>query len=246
MLKGKTAVITGARRGIGRATVEVFARNGADIWACARKEDPAFAADMAALAETYQVSIRPLYFDVTEDAQVKAAVQEIRKSKLPVDILVNMAGIADESSSFAMTPLAKMKQTFEVNFFAVTGLIQYLSRLMMKQNSGSIVNISSIAGIDGAPAQYEYAASKAAVIGATRELARELAPYHIRVNAVAPGMIDTDMGAQIGEELKAQTLQKVMMGRMGRPEEIAEVIAFLASDRASYITGQVIRADGGM
>ena len=142
--------------------------------------------------------------------------------------------------------MAKMKKVFEVNFFALTLLTQYISRLMIRQNSGSIVNIASIAGIDGDPAQYEYAASKAAVIGGTKKLARELAPNNIRVNAIAPGMIQTEMGAHIEEDLRDEILAKVMMKRMGRPEEIANTITFIASDMASYITGQVIRVDGGI
>lgn len=246
MLTGKNAIITGARRGIGRATVEVFAQNGANIWACARKKDDRFEADMKELARTYNVSIFPIYFDVTNDEEMKNAVQEIRKSKLSIDILVNVAGIADESTSFAMTSIEKMKYTFEVNFFSVTKLIQYVTRLMIRQGGGSIINISSIAGIDGTPAQYEYVGSKAAIIGATKELARELGQYNIRVNAVAPGMIDTDMGGQIAEELKNATLQNVIMKRLGKPEEIANTIVFLASDKASFITGQTIRVDGGM
>ena len=145
-----------------------------------------------------------------------------------------------------MTDMAKIKKVFEVNFFALTLLTQYISRVMMRQNAGSIVNIASIAGIDGDPAQYEYAASKAAVIGGTKKLARELAASNIRVNAIAPGMIQTEMGAHIEENLKNEILSKVMMKRMGKPEEIANAIAFLASDMASYMTGQVIRVDGGI
>lgn len=246
MLKGKNAIITGARRGIGRATVEVFAENGANIWACARNQDETFEADMAQISMKYGVSIWPVYFDVTNEEQMKAAIHNIRKTKLPVDILVNVAGVADESTSFTMSTMDKMKHTFEVNFFAVTMLTQYVSRIMMRQGSGSIVNITSVAGIDGSPGQYEYVGSKAAIIGGTKELAREFGQYNIRVNAVAPGMIETSMGAQIGDELKNATLQQVIMKRMGKPEEIAHVIAFLASDKASFITGQVIRVDGGM
>ena len=246
ILQGKNAIITGARRGIGRATVEVFAAQGANIWACARKQNEAFENDMWSLSDKYGVSIWPVYFDVTNEAEIKAAVQSIRKQKVAIDILVNIAGIAAESTSFQMTSIEKMKHVMDVNLFAVTLLTQYVSRLMARQNFGSIVNIASIAGFDGAPAQYEYAASKAAVIGATRNLARELAANNIRVNAVAPGMIATDMGAQIDDSLKQEILSKVIMKRMGKPDEIANAVAFIASDLASYMTGQVIRVDGGM
>ncbi|MBP3205418.1 MAG: 3-oxoacyl-ACP reductase FabG [Oribacterium sp.] len=246
MLKGKNAIITGARRGIGRATVETFASQGANVWACTRKQDDAFEADMKSVAEKHGVEIWPVYFDVTNESEMKSAVQNIRKQKISIDALVNIAGIADDSTSFQMTSMEKMKHVLDVNFFAVTLLTQYISRLMARQNYGSIVNIASIAGIDGAPAQYEYAASKAAIIGGTRNLARELASNNIRVNAVAPGMIATDMGAQIDDELKQSVLSKVIMNRLGKPEEIADVVAFLASDMSSYMTGQIIRVDGGM
>ena len=186
LLQGKNAIITGARRGIGRATVEVFAAQGANIWACARSHNESFEIDMSSLSERYGVSIWPLYFDVTNETEMKAAIQSIRKQKVAVDILVNIAGIADKSTSFQMTSIGKMKHVMDVNLFAVTLLTQYVSRLMARQNFGSIVNITSIAGIDGAPAQYEYAASKAAIIGATRNLSREFAANNVRVNAVAP------------------------------------------------------------
>ena len=246
MLKGKNAIITGARRGIGRATVETFASFGANVWACARKPDDSFEADMQQVAEKYNVSIWPVYFDVTDETQIKQAVQAIRKQKVSIDTLVNMAGIVEDSTSFQMTSIDKMKHLFDTNFFAVTLLTQYISRLMARQNSGSIINIASIAGLDGEPAQYEYATSKAAIVGATKHLARELAANNIRVNAVAPGMIETEMGAKIEENLRNHMLNKVIMGRMGKPSEIANVVAFLASDYASYMTGQIIRVDGGM
>lgn len=246
ILKNKNAIITGAAGGIGRATVECFAANGANIWACELRGTEQFEKDMADLAKKYGVWIETVYFDVTDEEQVKASVMKIRSKKCSIDVLANIAGIVVPSTSFPMTDMSKIKKVFEVNFFALTLLTQYVSRLMIRQNSGSIVNIASIAGIDGDPAQYEYAASKAAVIGGTKKLARELAPNNIRVNAIAPGMIQTEMGAHIEDNLRDSILAKVMMKRMGRPEEIANAIAFVASDMSSYMTGQVIRVDGGI
>ena len=246
LLKDKNAIITGAAGGIGRATAECFAANGANIWACELRGSEKFEKDMADLAEKYGVWIETVYFDVTDEEQVKSAVKRIRSKKCSIDVLANVAGIVAPSTSFPMTDMAKIKKVFEVNFFALTLLTQYVSRLMIRQNSGSIVNIASIAGVDGDPAQYEYAASKAAVIGGTKKLARELAPNNIRVNAIAPGMIQTEMGAHIEDNLRDEILAKVMMKRMGKPEEIANAIAFVASDMASYMTGQVIRVDGGI
>ena len=246
MLKEKNAIITGARRGIGHATVEVFAKNGANVWACARAKDEAFEADMSQLAEKYGVEIMPVYFDVTNEAEVKQAIQTIRKTKMSIDVLVNVAGIVGDVASFQMSSMDSIREVMETNFFAVTLLTQYVTRLMTRQNKGSIIYVSSIAGLDGTPSQYAYAASKAALVGAMKNLAREVAVNHIRVNAVAPGMIETEMGAQIEASLKAKMLEKVIMNRMGAPEEIANVIAFLGSDLSSYMTGQVVRVDGGV
>lgn len=246
MLKNKTAVITGARGGIGRATVEAFAKNGASIWACIRSKDDKFESEMYQLAKKWNVEIRVLCFDLSDENQIKSIVSEIRKSKKPVDILVNNAGIVEESTSFMMTSIDKMRRVMETNFLGTTILTQYISRIMMRQNRGGIVNISSVAAIDGMPAQYEYASSKAALLGGVKQLSRELAEYNIRVNAVAPGIVNTKMGDKIDEELKKETLSRIAMKRMGNPNEIANVIMFLASDLSSYITGQVIRVDGGI
>lgn len=246
MLKGKNAVITGARRGIGRATVEVFAKNGANIWACARAQNDAFEADMAGLAEKYGVWIKPVYFELTDETQMKEAFRQIRREKLPVDSLVNNAGTISDSISFLMTPMVQMREIFEVNFFSQIGFTQYIAQLMMRRHTGSIVNIASISGLDGQPTQLEYVGSKAALIGATKHLAIVLGKMGIRVNAVAPGIIDTDGGNQMPPDVMKQTLDKSVMKRLGQPHEVGNMAAFLASDLSSYITGQVIRVDGGL
>lgn len=246
MLQNKNAIITGARRGIGRATVEVFAKNGSNVWACARKYDEQFELDMKGLADKYHVEIWPVYFDLGNEEEIKNAVHTIHRMKKQIDILVNIAGIVEQSTLFTMTNIEKMKQVFDVNFWGVTILTQYVARLMMRAKSGNIIQISSVAGIEGEPAQYEYASSKAAINGAVRQMARELWGYGIRVNAVAPGIVKTTMGDKIEEELRETVLNRVIMKREGKPEEIANVIAFLASDASSYMTGQIIRVDGGM
>lgn len=246
VLEGKNAIITGAKRGIGRATVEVFAKYGANVWACARKQDNDFEKDMRSVAEKYGVEIWPVYFDITSEEEVKQAIQLIRRQKKDVDVLANIAGIVGDKSSFVMSSIEGMRTVMDTNFFAVTMLSQYVTRLMIRKNKGSIIYVSSIAGLDGTPSQYGYAASKSALIGAMKNLARELAGNNIRVNAVAPGMIATDMGAEIGEDLKNQMLQRVIMKRMGNAEEVANAIAFLGSDLSTYMTAQVIRVDGGV
>lgn len=246
MLTDKNAIITGSNRGIGRATVEIFAKNRSNIFACARKKNEKFEQEMADIADKYGVEVYPIYFDVTLEEEIKKAVKKILKINPKIDILVNAAGIVEESTSFTMATVEKMHRVFDVNFWGVTILTQYVSRIMMRNKKGSIINISSIGGLDGGPAQYEYAASKAAINGAVKQLSRELWQYGIRVNAVAPGVINTSMGNKIRDELKKRTLDKIIMGRFGEPEEIANVIAFLASDMSSYMTGQIIRVDGGM
>jgi 3-oxoacyl-[acyl-carrier protein] reductase len=246
MLQGKNAVITGAKGGIGKAIVKVFAKSGANIWACARKQDDEFEVWLSYLSKDNSVQIEPVYFDLSDETQLKTAAKTIMSSKRRIDVLVNNAGIIAESSSFQMTSMAKIKNVFEVNFFQQMQFTQYITRIMAKQQSGSIINISSIAALDGDPAQLEYVASKAALVGASKKLAIELGAYNIRVNAIAPGVIDTEMGNKMDSKLMERTLEKSIIKRKGSPDEIANTALFLASDLSSYLTGQVIRVDGGM
>ena len=246
MIKDKTALITGTNRGIGSALLEVFAAQGANVWACARREDETFLQRCAALSAKYAVEVKPIFFDMTDDVQMKAAVKSIKNEKRVLDILVNNAGIVPENRLFNMASPAEMYRVFEVNFFATMKLTQLVSKIMIRQKYGAIVNIVSIAALDGEPGQVEYVASKAALAGATKKLASELGKFNIRVNAVAPGVINVGVSEAMSPELKERVENSTVMKRLGKPEEIANVAAFLASDLSSYMTGQILRVDGGL
>jgi 3-oxoacyl-[acyl-carrier protein] reductase len=246
LLKGKTAVITGCSGGIGKSLVEVFAQNGANIWACSRKPSDDYLNELQDLAERYSVRITPLFFDMSDHEQIANAMKTILSSKERIDVLVNNAGAVSKNALFQLTPMNTIKEIFEINFFSHLLITQYLLKTMTRQKSGSIINISSIAGIDGEPGQLEYVCSKAALIGATKKLSRELSFAQIRVNAIAPGIIETPMIGHMTDSVKAKFMQQCSMKRAGQPQEIANVALFLASDLSSYITGQVIRADGGL
>jgi len=246
LLSGKIAIITGTNRGIGRALLETFAANGASIYAHTRTETAEFLRHARSLAEKHGVGIWPLFFDLTDYEAMKSAVREIMLSKRQVDILVNNAGITGEGSSFLMTPIDRMKSVYEVNFFAQMALTQYVARLMIRKKSGSIINISSFTALDGTLAEVEYASSKAALIGAAKKLSIELGEYCIRVNTIAPGVVDTDMACKIDDTIKNEIIRSAVIKRMATPLEIANAALFLASGLSGYITGQVIRVDGGL
>lgn len=244
MFAGKTVMITGANRGIGFATVEVFAEQGADIWACARTQTDEFEDRLKALADKNAVTITPIYFDVTEEKEVKDAVKRIGNYSRMVDVLVNNAGISIERL-FHMTSSEMMEKAMKTNFLSQVLLSQLVSRYMMKAKSGSIINIASISGIEGKQGSIAYGSSKAAVIFSTKTMARELGKYGIRVNSISPGFIATDMWEGRSSEIKDKILKETSLHRQGTPKEIANVIIFLASELSSYITGQNIVVDGG-
>lgn len=247
LLKGKTAVITGANRGIGSAMVDVFARNGANVIACIRNPDEAFQQRAADLADEWRVGIGLVQLDLADEASVKQAAREIVSGGTPIDVLINNAGVIF-TSLFQMTPLAKTRELFDINLFAQMAFTQAIAKAMCKQKQGgSIINLSSSAAIEGNEGRAAYAASKSAMIAFTKVIARELARYGVRANAIAPGLTQTEMMQQsTSEDGMRATLERIAMNRVGEPEEVANVALFLASDLSSYMTGQVLRVDGGL
>ena len=245
LLKGKTAIITGCNRGIGRATLEKFCAYGADVFALVRQESESFLQDIEKLKAQYGVEIIPIYADFKVEDEVKQAVKSILSYKKNIDILVNNIGIANPQAMFTMTKMETIKDAFQVNLFSSILLTQLISRSMLRNKKGSIIFVSSSAAFDGG-ANIEYSASKASIIGAAKRIAKELCVGGIRVNVVAPGLTSTDMGNSMSEEDEKVALSMNLMKRKGQPSEIADAIAFLASDMASFITAQVLRVDGGL
>jgi 3-oxoacyl-[acyl-carrier protein] reductase len=242
--ENQVAVVTGAGRGIGHAIALRLANEGARVASVSRTEANAqktadeMNAGRADAAKAYAV-------DVADQAAVQKAAAQIFEDFGRVDILVNNAGVTRDGLSMRMS-LDDWDTVLNTNLKGAFNFIQAVMRPMIKQRSGRIINISSIAGLIGNAGQANYAASKAGLIGLTKTLARELASRGITVNAVAPGLIETDMTTVLSDEIRQGILQKVPLGKLGEPEDIASAVAYLASAEAKYITGQVLTVDGGM
>lgn len=240
----KNVIITGANRGIGKAMVEAFAKNGDNIWACARTQSEEFEAFLSELTEKYGIWAEPVYLDVTDAEQVKKAFTTIRSKKVSVDVLVNNAGIG-HMGVLQMTSMEKVREIFEVNLFSAIQMTQMAQRLMMRQGSGAIINIASVAAQEINAGNTVYGASKAALVAFTKNLAAELAPHHITVNAVGPSLVSTEMSAVFEGDDPALAVSRTGIGRKVEPKEVADVVVELTKDSMRIVNGQLIIVNGG-
>lgn len=245
LLKDKIAVVTGASRGIGLATADRFAQAGAQVVLMGRSLDALEQACTQIRTTCVEAQVQAITCDVTDAHSVRDAFQAVFRIHKKMHILVANAGVL-ESALIGMVTPQLIENNFSANAFGTLYCAQYASRLIARSGGGAIINLSSIMGRHGAIGQAVYSGSKAAVIGITQSLAKELASQAIRVNAIAPGFIDTGMAHSISPEKFAERIASIKMGRIGTPAEVANVALFLASDMASYVTGQVIGVDGGM
>ena len=243
-LEGHVALITGASRGIGRAIALRLASEGAKI-AVNFNSGQAPANELVDEISAQGGDAIALQADVADEAQVKDMVAAVRKQWNRLDVLVNNAGVRNDRLLMRMTT-SEWDDTLNVNLRGAFFCTKAVLPLMVRQRRGRIINMSSVVGVAGNPGQANYAASKAALIGLTKSVAKEVARRNITANALAPGYILTGMVEELSEDLKAQVLSRVPMNRLGVPEDIAGIVAFLCTDEASYITGQVIRIDGGL
>lgn len=242
MLKDKVAIITGAGRGIGRTIAEKYASEGATVYVADIREEDLKWTDTSQY-ETGKVF--PVLLDICDFAAVKALVMRVKKEQGKIDILVNNAGlITYELMTFI--DFDKLRKMFEVNVIALINFMQLVARIMMRQGGGSIINMASMVGVNGAKGQLSYSATKGAVVSATKSAAKELAEYRIRVNAIAPGMVGTERFKAVLQDKFADKINDIPFGRLAEPDDIANAALYLGSDLSCYVTGQILGVDGGV
>lgn len=240
-LQGKKALVTGASRGIGRAVADRFIAEGAEVWGIGTREPDG----LAGWLEAAGGRLRWVSADLGDLERVEELTEGLIKDSGGFDILVNNAGITRDNLSFRMS-IADFQKVLDVNLSSPFIMARTVGRAMARDRRGSIINMASVVGIHGNGGQANYAAAKAGVIGFTKSLAQEVAARGVRVNAIAPGFIATDMTGAMTDEAREKTLRLIPLKRMGSPEDVARAVLFLASDESAYITGQVIPVDGGM
>ena len=241
----KNVVITGSSRGIGLAILKAFAKDGANIAACSNRKSDTVIEKYKTISSQYGIEIYPFFFDMSDEDAVKEGAKAVKEKMPQVDVLVNNAGIS-HVAPFLFTKADDLHSVFQVNYFSHIIFTNGLLGALKKAKGAAIVNMTSIAGIDGGIGVTVYGSSKAAVALTTKVQAQEFAAFKIRVNAVAPGMVDTDMAVNMGEKAIEKTVNATALKRLARPEEVAQLVTFLASDDAAFITGQIVRVDGGI
>lgn len=243
LLSGKRCLVTGGSKGIGLAIVEAFLAQGASVEYYARSR-AANHDELAAAAVAAGLELRHEAVDVTDATALEAAV-EASLARGPLDVVVNNAGITRDGLVFRMG-LADWQAVIDANLTSAFVVCKVAARAMIKRRSGSIINMASVVGLVGNGGQVNYAASKAGLVGLTKSLAKEVSSRGVRVNAIAPGFIDTAMTEALGQEARAKLFSQIPLGRAGSPAEVASVAVFLASDLSSYVTGEIVKVDGGM
>ncbi|GEK31431.1 beta-ketoacyl-ACP reductase [Kurthia zopfii] len=244
LLIGKTALVTGSSGLIGKEIIKLFAENKSNIIACMRKKNPRIEAEFSRIAQENNVDIQFYYFDLEKIDEIKQFVMKLKKNKIIIDILINNAGFAMDTLA-QLTTVSHLEKMMRINFYGAFELTKYVIKLMRKSKTPSIVNISSIASLNSYPGMMGYSISKSAINEFTKRLAIESS--EIRSNAIAPGFIETEMLDKniTNTDFLKEEINQSCMKRLGKPEEVAKAVLFLSSDLASFITGQIIRVDGG-
>jgi len=244
-LKKKNIIITGSNKGIGKAALEDFSKYCSKIFACVRKKDKSFLDLTKNLEKIHKVKIEIVELDLSKKKSIIKCINNILKKEKNIDILINNAGILF-NSLFLMTSENKLNEIFQVNFLSQILFTQLISRAMMKNNKGNIIFVASTSGINGDEGRFAYSATKSSIINSIKTLSKELSRYNIRVNAISPGLTNTDlMNNNTKKDIIENEIEKISLGRVAEPHEISSVLLFLASEKSSYINGQNIIVDGG-